>query len=262
MRFGIIEIKRNRHIAVIHLNRPKVRNALNGEMVEALFSALNELDQDSKIRVIVLTGKGSSFCTGRDLNDAKKIAEEDLVKRRFAYQRMAELMIKLSEATKPIIAAVHGYAMGGGCGLAASCDLIIASEDAVFGVPEVKIGLVPGTVTPPLFLSIGRKKASEMLLTGETLDAYEALRIGLVNRVVPKEKLIESTLELAKKIAQNSPIAIKIWKQTVNHNYNANYAGLINNFAEIVTLSSLTADASEGLSAFFEKREPCWRIAN
>ena len=257
-----IVVERKVYTAIINLNRPKVKNALSMQMVEELLVTLDRLQKDKKTRVIVITGKGSSFCTGRDLNDAKKIAKGDLVKRRFAYQRMAELMIKLSEATKPIIAAVQGYAMGGGCGLAASCDLIIASEDAVFGVPEVKIGLVPGTVTPPLFLSIGRKKASEMLLTGETLDAFEAFRIGLVNRVVPKQKLIESTLELAKKIAQNSPIAIKIWKQTVNHNYNANYAGLVNNFAEIVTLSSLTADASEGISAFFEKREPCWLIAN
>ena len=259
MRFGTIEIKRNRHIAIIYLNRPEVKNALNRKMIEELLSALSELEQESEIRVIVLTGKGSSFCTGRDLSDARKMKKEDLLRRRFAYQRMAQLITKISEIPKPVIAAVHGYVLAGGCGLAASCDLVVASEDAVFGIPEVKIGLAPGTVTAPLFRSVGRKKATEMFLTGETLDAYEGYRIGLVNKVVVKEKLVESTLELAKKIAGNSPVAIKIWKQTVNAQYGADYARLMNNFTEIVTLSSMTADASEGLAAFLEKRKPKWQ---
>jgi enoyl-CoA hydratase/carnithine racemase len=259
MRFETIEIKRNRHIAIIHLNRPKVKNALNREMVEELLSALSELEQESEIRAIVLAGEGSSFCTGRDLTDARKMKNEDLVRRRFAYRRMAKLMTEISKITKPIIAAVQGYALGGGCGLAVSCDIVIASEDAVFGVPEVKIGLVPGTVTAPLFRSVGRKKATEMILTGETLDAHEGCAVGLINKVVAKEKLVESALELAEKIANCSPIAIKIWKQAVSAQYDSDYTRLTDNFAEIVTLSSSTADASEGLAAFLEKRKPEWQ---
>ena len=259
MAFETISIQRDENVGVIKLNRPEVKNALNRQMVEELLTALGELEQDSEIRVIVITGNGSSFCTGRDLGDARKIGKEDVIGRRSAYQRMARLMVKISEIPKPVIAAVHGYALAGGCGLAASCDLVVASEDAVFGIPEVKIGLTPGTVTAPLFRSIGRKKATEMLLTGETLDANEGYRIGLVNKVVSKEKLMDLTLQLAKKIAGNSPVAIKIWKEAVHAQYDADYARLMNHFAEIVTLSSLTADASEGSEAFFGKRKPKWQ---
>jgi enoyl-CoA hydratase/carnithine racemase len=228
-------------------------------MVEELLTALDQLDQDDEIRVIVITGKGSSFCSGRDLGEAREMAKIDLVERRFAHLRMAELMAKISKVSKPIIASVQGYALAGGCGLAASCDLVVASEDAIFGVPEVKVGLVPGTVTPPLFRSIGRKKATEMLLTGEMLGAEEGYRIGLVNKIVHKDKLIESTIELAQKIVANSPTAIKIWKQAVSAQYDMDDTRLLDHFSEMVTIGSFTKDASEGLDAFFEKRKSDWQ---
>ncbi len=259
MIFETIVVERNLNVAIISLNRPHVKNALNRKMVEELLTALDQLDQDDEIRVIVITGKGSSFCSGRDLEEAREMAKIGLVERRFAYHRMAELMAKISKVSKPIIAAVQGYALAGGCGLAASCDIVVASEDAMFGVPEVKVGLAPGTVTPPLFRSIGCKRATEMLLTGETLDAQEGDRIGLVNKVVPKDKLIESAIELAQKIVASSPIAIKIWKQAVSAQYDMDYARLLDHFSEIVTIGSFTRDASEGLAAFFEKRKPDWK---
>ncbi len=259
MEFGTIITESKDSVVIISLNRPQVKNALNRKMVEELLSALDEVESDDAMRVILIRGNGSSFCSGRDLDDAREMAKEDMLKRRFYYLRMAHLMAKIIKVTKPVIAAVQGHALAGGCGLAASCDLVIASEDAIFGVPEVKIGLAPGTVTAPLFRSVGHKKATELLLTGETIDAYEGCRIGLVNKVVAKEKLMESAFELAQKIAECSPIAIKIWKQAISSQYDSDCARLTENFAEIVTLSSFTADASEGLSAFLEKRKPRWQ---
>jgi enoyl-CoA hydratase len=202
------------------LNRPDVLNALSTELVEALWSALGEASGDPSVRVVVIRGAGRAFCAGYDL---KEEAEEertrggpkDLAAWREELARDVHRMLELFDHPTPVIAQVHGYCLAGGCDLMMMCDLAVASEDAMFGEPEIRFG--SGVVTMVMPWLIGARKAKELLLTGEDrIGADEALRIGLVNRVVPRDRLDEETLDLARQIAVIDPVAVSMTKRSIN----------------------------------------------
>ncbi len=244
----LTEIEGN--IAIIRLNRPKALNALSHELMGELVEALNEFDRDDKIRVIILTGSDRAFAAGADI---KEMADENTV----------SIMLKDQFATwdrvrhtkKPIIAAVAGYALGGGCELAMTCDIIIAAESAQFGQPEISIGVIPGAGgTQRLTRAVGKYKAMEMILTGRPITAGEALRAGLVNKVVANEVLLDEAKALAEEIAKKSPIAVRLAKEAILKVFDTSISeGLEFERKNFYMLFS-SEDQKEGMKAFIEKR--------
>ncbi|MCS6935916.1 MAG: enoyl-CoA hydratase-related protein [Chitinophagales bacterium] len=239
-------------IALIELNRPKELNALNRELMLEIRDTLRELDNDDQVRVIILTGGQKVFAAGADI---KQMANASAIEMLNIDQFSTWDQIKRTR--KPIIAAVSGFALGGGCELAMTCDMIIASETAKFGQPEIKIGTMPGAGgTQRLTRAVGKALAMELVLTGRFLTAEEALRAGLINKVVPVELLLDETLALAREIASQSPVAVKLAKEAVNHAFNSTLdEGLLferKNFY----LTFASEDQKEGMSAFIEKRKP------
>lgn len=244
----LTEIEDN--IAIIRLNRPKALNALSHELMGELVEALNEFDRDDKVRAIILTGNDRAFAAGADI---KEMADENTV----------SIMLKDQFATwdrvrhckKPIIAAVSGFALGGGCELAMTCDIIIAAESAQFGQPEINIGVIPGAGgTQRLTRAVGKYKAMEMILTGRPVTAAEALRIGLVNKVVANEILLDEARALAQEIAKKSPIAVRLAKEAILKVFDTSITeGLEFERKNFYMLFS-SEDQKEGMKAFIEKR--------
>jgi len=239
-------------IARIDLNRPKDLNALNRELMLNIRDALSLLDQDPEVRVIVLTGGEKVFAAGADI---KQMADATAIDMLNIDQFSTWDQIK--KTRKPIIAAVSGFALGGGCELAMTCDMIIASDSAKFGQPEIKIGVIPGAGgTQRLTRAIGKVRAMEMVLTGKFIGAEEAMAAGLVNRVVPVEYLWDETLRLAREIAALSPIAVQLAKEAVNQSFNSTLnEGLLYERKNFY-LAFASEDQKEGMKAFVEKRRP------
>lgn len=246
-------------ILILTINRPEAYNALNKDFFDVMDSILDEVYADEKIKSVVLTGSGDkAFAAGADIkgfstfneNQAKKLSRDG-----------QNVMNRMENCPKPIIAAVNGFALGGGCELAMCCHLRIASENALFGQPEVNLGLIPGYGgTQRLIQLIGKGKAMEFLLTADNIKADEALRLGLVNYVVPKEDLINKCIELLTKINAKAPLAIGKTIECVNSYFKDGIIGFqteINNFAELFD----TEDAKEGIGAFMEKRKAVFRGA-
>ena len=244
--------KNNEHIALVRLNRPKVLNALSTDLMNELVECMLELDQNPNIRVIILTGNERAFAAGADIAQMVTASPIDQINdNRFRTWEMLRLI------TKPIIAAVNGFALGGGCELAMSCDLIIAGDDAKFSQPEIKIGTIPGAGgTQRLTRAIGKSKAMMMVLTGDMIDAHTACDWGLVAKVVPAPTLLQETFELAKTIADRAPVAVRLAKEAVNKSFEMTLKDGMDferrNF--YLTFSSL--DQKEGMKAFMEKRSP------
>lgn len=240
------------HIALIQLNRPKVLNAISTGLLKDVVDAMFELENDKNVRVIILTGSDRAFAAGADIaemTEAKSVTE--INEGRF------NLRNKLSLITKPVIAAVNGFALGGGCELAMSCDFIIAGDNARFGQPEIKIGIIPGAGgTQRLTRAIGKSKAMLAVLTGDTMDAYEAERSGLVAKVVPAETLMQETFEIAKVIATRSPVAVKLAKEAVNMAFETVLKDGMDFERKNFQITFTTNDQKEGMKAFLEKREP------
>ena len=211
LRYQNLIVSRENSIGIIQLNRPRVLNALNYELTAEVIRALEELDSDSTISVIVITGGEKVFAAGADLNEISRTTTVDLiVSRRF------ELWDRIRKISKPIVAAVSGFCLGGGNELAMNCDMIVASETAVFGQPEVNVGIMPGLGgTQRLTRTVGKARAMEMILTGQSISAGEAYRIGLVNKVVPVESLMEETKKIAQEIAAKPRISIRAAKQAI-----------------------------------------------
>ena len=230
-------------IATITICRPQVRNALNIQTVEELGAAFEQARADAAIRVVVLSGAGEkAFVAGADISEIAGLSAAAAEEFSRHGQRVFDAIEKLG---KPVIAAVNGYALGGGCELAMACTLRIAADTAVFGQPEVKLGLIPGYgATLRLPRLVGKSRALELLLTGETITAVEALRIGLVDRVVPGAELMGAAEELARKIAGNAPLAVRYALEAVNGGDEAALFGM----------ACGTADMKEGTRAFLEKR--------
>ncbi len=250
--FITVNPQAQKFVTLIQLNRPGELNALNRQLMTELSSALRELDADDQVRVIVLTGNEKAFAAGADIKEMADATAIDMVNRdQFATWDL------IRKTKKPIIAAVSGFVLGGGCELMMNCDLIVASETARIGQPEIKIGVMPGAGgTQRLTRSVGKALAMEMVLTGRFITAEEALRAGLVNRVVPVEFYLKEALMWAQEIAQLSPVAVKLAKEAVLQAFNTSLdEGLLlerKNFY----LCFASEDQKEGMKAFVEKRKP------
>ena len=251
MNYENVIVAKDGAIAVVTLNRPQALNALSYGLVKDLSLAMQELDQDPEVRVIVITGGDKVFAAGADIKEmADKGPFDSMVQERLAYRD------KINKIAKPVIAAVIGFALGGGCELAMSCDIIIAAENARFGQPEVNLGIIPGSGgTQRLTHVLGKHRAMELVLTGDMLNAADAERFGLVNRVVPAELCLEEAQNIAKKIAAKPELAIKAAKEAVLKSANIGLDEGLDFERKAFYLLFASADRSEGMKAFLEKRK-------
>ncbi|MBR9917522.1 enoyl-CoA hydratase [bacterium] len=239
------------HIALIQLNRPKELNALNLELMLEVKNALLELDEDPEVRVIIITGNERAFAAGADIKQMAGKGAIDMLK-----VDQFTTWDSIRKTKKPMIAAVSGFALGGGCELVMHCDMVVASETAQFGQPEIKIGVMPGAGgTQRLPRAVGKVKAMEMVLTGEFIDAKEALRIGLINKIVPVELYLSETVKLAEKIADKSPIAVQLAKESVLKAFEQPLQEALSFERKNFYMLFATEDQKEGMSAFIEKRK-------
>ncbi|HNB27810.1 MAG TPA: enoyl-CoA hydratase [Alphaproteobacteria bacterium] len=251
MSFNTILVEKRDRVGLVTLNRPKALNALCAELVAELEQALNTLEADADVAVIVVTGSEKAFAAGADIKEMKDRDFIDV----FTSDFITKGWERLSQCRKPTIAAVAGYALGGGCELAMMCDMIIAAENAKFGQPEITIGTIPGAGgTQRLTRAVGKAKAMDLVLTGRMMDAAEAERSGLVARVVPAEKLLEEALGLAAKIASFSLPATLMAKEAVNRAFETSLAEGLKFERRLFHSTFGTADQKEGMNAFAEKR--------
>lgn len=242
-------------IATLRLNRPRQRNALSLALMEELIASLNAAASNRGIAVVILQAEGPAFCAGHDLREMKGRGLSDY---RHIFDLCSDLMNTIHRIPQPVIAQVGGIATAAGCQLVAACDLAVASENASFATPGVKIGLFCSTPMVEVSRAVGRKRALEMLLTGKTIDAATACEWGLINRVVPREKLAEATIELARAIASASPLVVGLGKAAFYTQIDLDHSKAYAYAKEVMSMNALAADAQEGISAFLEKREPCW----
>ncbi|MCP2042157.1 enoyl-CoA hydratase-related protein [Pontibacter sp. HSC-36F09] len=252
MEFILVTPQARPHVALIQLNRPKELNALNLQLMGEMRDALKELDENDEVRAIIITGNERAFAAGADIKQmAGKTAIDMLNIDQFS------TWDQIRKTKKPIIAAVSGFALGGGCELAMTCDMIVASETAQFGQPEIKIGVMPGAGgTQRLTKAIGKAKAMEMVLTGKFISADEAEKHGLINRVVPVELYLEEAFKLAGEVAQMSPVAAKLAKESVNRSFETNLDEGLHFERKNFYLCFASEDQTEGMNAFVEKRKP------
>lgn len=255
MTFNSILVETRKKVGLVTLNRPQAMNALNAELMEELVQALQVFDADANIGAILITGNERAFAAGADIKAMVNSTMTEMLAGSFL-----ELFDELRKVKKPIIAAVSGYALGGGCELAMSCDLIIAAENARFGQPEVTIGVIPGAGgTQRLTHAVGKALAMEMVLNNRMLSAEEALMHGLVNRVVPSEHYLDEGLALASEIAERAPLAVRLGKEFVNKAFELPLSEGLESERRNFYLLFASQDQKEGMQAFVEKRKPKWQ---
>lgn len=255
MEFKNLILEKKGAVAVLTFNRPKALNALNTETLTELSAAVDAIGKDASIKVVICTGSGEkAFVAGADITEVNKLSA--LEGRQFGQLGQA-VFRKIELLPQPVIAAINGFALGGGCELAMSCDIRIASENAQFGQPEVKLGVTPGFGgTQRLPRIVGTSMASELLFAGDNIDAQEAYRIGLVNRIYPLDTLMDEAMKLANRIVERAPIAVQLCKSAVQHGMNMDIDSAQAYEAEIFALSISTQDKKEGTTAFMERRKP------
>jgi enoyl-CoA hydratase len=255
MEYIIVNDQHHPFVALIQLNRPKELNALNTQLMQELRDALQQLDKIETVRVIIITGNDQAFAAGADI---KQMADKSAVDMLLADQFSTWDQIRKTK--KPIIAAVSGFCLGGGCELAMTCDMIIASETARFGQPEIKIGVMPGAGgTQRLTRAIGKAKTMELVLTGKFISADEALALRMINKVVPVEMHLREAVKLADEIAQMSPIATQLAKEAVNAAFQSHLDEGLQLERKNFYLCFSSEDQKEGMKAFIEKRKPEYR---
>lgn len=246
-------------MSIVTLNRPDQLNSLNIRLKEEISQLFHEIEKDPDIKVVILTGGMKAFCAGSDIKERltfKMTATEFYL----FQQKTHECFGRIENLGIPVIAAISGLAVGGGCELALVCDLRIASETSRFGLPEVKIGMIPaGGGTQRLTRLIGITKAKEMLFTGDLIDAQEAYRLGLVNKVVPVDRLLEETKGVARKLSERPPLAIKLAKRAVQIGVQLDLTSALEYEALCASVLSVSEDFDEGLKAFSEKRKPVFK---
>jgi len=253
MSYETLIVEHHDAVTLIRLNRPQALNALNSELLTELAAALDAAEADEAVRCVVLTGSERAFAAGADIKEMSTKTYAEMFKQDF----FGASARRIEQFRKPIVAAVAGYALGGGCELAMLCDFIIAAETAKFGQPEINLGVAPGIGgTQRLTRFVGKSKAMEMILTGRMMDAAEAERSGLVSRVVPADKLVEEAMAAAAKIAAQSPLAVMMNKELVEAAYETTLSAGVS--LERRLFHSLFAfdDQKEGMAAFVEKRQP------
>ncbi len=256
MAFATIETETKGRVGLIRLNRPQALNALCDDLVRELGQALDTFEQDAGIGAIVLTGSEKAFAAGADIKEMKDRGFVDVLVSDFITHGWE----RISTVRKPIIAAVSGFALGGGCEIAMMCDVIIAAENAKFGQPEITLGIIPGAGgTQRLTRAVGKAKAMDLVLTGRMMDAAEAERSGLVARVVPLEKLLDEALAAAEKIASFSLPITLMAKESVNRAFETTLAEGIKFERRLFHAAFATEDQKEGMTAFTEKRKPAFR---
>jgi enoyl-CoA hydratase/carnithine racemase len=242
-------------IAIVTLNRPERRNALSLDMMLDLIAALEEIGRNREIRAVILAASGKVYCSGHDLGE---MAGRDINEYRRIFDVCTRLMEKLQSIPQPVIAEVQGIATAAGCQLVATCDLAVASEEAAFATPGVKIGLFCTTPMVALTRAIGRKRAMQMLLTGEMVPARTAAEWGLINQAVPATELQPATRGLAGKVAGASSLVVEIGKQAFYTQIDLDQPKAYAYAKEVMSMNALAADAQEGTAAFLGKRAPCW----
>ncbi|EGC36756.1 enoyl-CoA hydratase [Dictyostelium purpureum] len=249
----IIAEKKGR-VGLVTLNRPKALNALSDGLISEVNNAVKVFQDDKDVGSIIITGSEKAFAAGADIKEMEKVTYSD------AYNK--DLLAQwhdLTKTRKPIIAAVNGYALGGGCELAMMCDMIIAGEKAVFGQPEIKLGTIPGCGgTQRLIRAIGKSKAMEMILTGNNMNAHDAEKAGLVCKVVPPEELLSEATKIAEKIASYSQLTVAMAKEAVNSSYELTLQEGIRFERRLFHSTFASHDQKEGMNAFVEKRNPTW----
>lgn len=256
MAYETINVDVQDHVCLIKLNRPEALNALNTELLSELATALEDADTSDKVRCIVVTGSEKAFAAGADIKEMSEKSFVDV----YSEDLFAKVSNRITAIRKPIIAAVSGYALGGGCELAMMCDFIIASDTAKFGQPEINLGVMPGMGgSQRLTRFIGKSKAMDMNLTGRFMEAEEAERAGLVSRVVPAKKLMDEATGAAQKIAEKSQLSVMATKEAVNRSYEVPLAEGLLYERRLFHALFATEDQKEGMGAFLEKREAQFR---
>ena len=248
----LVLLTRDDRVGVVLMNRPKALNALSAELMEAVVAALTELDADPEIRAIVLGGNERAFAAGADIGELAAATPISLYE-----SRRLGRWDRIRVLRTPVVAAVSGFCLGGGCELAMLCDLIVASETARFGQPEINLGILPGAGgTQRLTRAVGKAVAMDMILTGRTISAREALSFGLVARVVPKERWLDEAKRAAGEIAAKGPVSVRLAKEAVDAAFEAPLAAGVELERRSFNLARASEDADEGLNAFLEKRRP------
>src|ERR1700756_75645 len=258
MKYETLQFETTGHLSTITLNRPEKRNAISIQMIAELHAALDEIEK-THTRVVILTGIGKAFCAGIDLGYLQAIARQTAAENQEDSRRIAKMFRRIWSYSKPLIAAVNGHALAGGCGIATLCDFTIAVPEAKFGYTEVKIGFLPAIVSVFLTRQIGEKRARDLLLTGRIIEAAEAKELGLVNEIVPAENLMKRANELAETILAASPSSVTRAKHLLVSSATAS----VDHDLERAVLESArvrcTPDFKEGIAAFLEKRKPIWQ---
>jgi len=253
--FETILVETRARVGLVRLNRPQAMNALNSALVSELMEALRALDADPEIGAIVITGNERAFAAGADIKEMAGASAVDML----LHDNISKFDL-IRQIKKPVIAAVSGWCLGGGNELALSCDMIVASETARFGQPEINLGVIPGAGgTQRLTRAVGKSIAMEMVLNNRTLTADEAVQYGLVNRVVPVERYLDEALALAAEIAGRAPLAVRLGKEAVNHAFESFLADGLADERRAFYFLFASADQKEGMAAFGEKRQAAWK---
>jgi enoyl-CoA hydratase len=253
--YSHILVRREERVGIVQLNRPQALNALNSALMDELIGALQAFDTDPEIGCIVVTGSEKAFAAGADIKQMAQASVVEMIDSPFI-----GYWDKLGRIAKPIVAAVSGWCLGGGCELAMACDMIVAAESGVFGQPEINLGIIPGAGgTQRLARAVGKSVAMDMVLTSRRLSAQEALQYGLVARLLPNEGFAAAAVAIAAEIAAKSPIALRIAKEAVNHAFELPLAEGIHLERRLFNMLFATADQKEGMAAFVDKRSPTWQ---
>jgi enoyl-CoA hydratase len=255
MNYEHILTRSDGRVGIIQLNRPQVLNALNRDLMAEVIAALEAFDADDGVGCLIITGNERAFAAGADIKQMAAATPVDMLANPFI-----DYWDRLKRISKPVIAAVSGFALGGGCELVMACDLIIASETARFGQPEINLGVIPGAGgTQRLTRAVGKALAMEIVLNGRYLTAEEALRYGLINRVVPVEVYLEEAIKFAAEIAARAPVAVRLAKEAVNAAFETSLQAGLAHERRLFYMLFATEDQKEGMDAFINKRPPEWR---
>lgn len=258
MHFQNLLFKKEENVGILSINRPNALNALNSHVLDELDQAMDILEDDEEIHIIIITGEGRAFVAGADIGEMKDM--DMFAARKFAEKGLT-LFRKIELMEKPIIAAVNGFALGGGCELSMCCDIRIASEKAKFGQPEVGLGIIPGFAgTQRLSRLVGMGRAKELIFTTDMIDAEEAYRIGLVNKIVSADELMDEALAMAKNIGSKGQIAIRFAKTAINMGIETDIETGMKVEKDLFGLCFATEDQKEGMEAFLEKRNPNYKL--